>query len=424
MVSPTIQEAKSELAKKKWFAEIDLSNYFFEGGLRREDCAFLGVQHPYRGVYIYTASPQGLKNYSEKSYDCLARVYGDMIRDGKLTRMEDGIFPTTDSEEELLENYQETLHRAFLSGFTFKPSKTRIAPKSTVIFGWKLEDGKWSPQEHGISSIARSKRLVTIKQLRGFLGSYKQLSDTIKDYSILLSDLEKVVGSRGSSEKITWTDQLIKSFETAREAIRTSEGLYIPTPNDRLITSSDYSYLHKAVRGHLMIVRKNGEEESRLNGGHFSVKLDKHKSSWLACEGEALGVKLTVLHFENYIRENPNTTIRYTDIMPVAQAWRMMTTGKFSSNHTISSFLSTLSSFPIRVEHRPGVSMTLPDHASRNPRDCKGKCEICTFVSEEQSLGNKIRSVTEEGDISMEKVPFLRFRLGRTCNKMTRFTQN
>ena len=53
--SPTIQEAKEDLARKKYFAEIDLSNYFFQGGLRREDCSFLGVQHLFSGVYVYTA---------------------------------------------------------------------------------------------------------------------------------------------------------------------------------------------------------------------------------------------------------------------------------------------------------------------------------------------------------------------------------
>ena len=103
--SPTISEAKTALAGKKYFAEIDLSNYFFQGGLRRQDCAFLAVQHPFKGVYLYTASPQGLKNSSEVSYDRLGRVYGQMVQEGRLARMADGIFPLGNSEEELLSNY-------------------------------------------------------------------------------------------------------------------------------------------------------------------------------------------------------------------------------------------------------------------------------------------------------------------------------
>ena len=66
-VSPSIAEAKEDLSRKKYYIEMDLSNYFFQGGLRRRDVAFLGVQHPYDGVFVYSASPQGLKNSSEMS---------------------------------------------------------------------------------------------------------------------------------------------------------------------------------------------------------------------------------------------------------------------------------------------------------------------------------------------------------------------
>ena len=100
--NPTIDEARKDLSRKKLFAEIDLSNYFFQGGLNRKDCAWLGVQHPYKGIFVYTASPQGLKNSSEFSYDRLGRVYGDMVQEGRMTRMADGLYPMGDTGEELL----------------------------------------------------------------------------------------------------------------------------------------------------------------------------------------------------------------------------------------------------------------------------------------------------------------------------------
>ena len=189
--SPSIGEAKADLSRKKYFAEVDLANYFFQGGLKREDCAYLAVQHPFKGILVYTASPQGLKNSSEHSYERLGRVYGDLIQAGKMTRMADGLYPMGNSYEELLENYTEVLARAEKAGFTFKPSKCVVAPRSAVIFGWLLQDGEWSPQEHVVSSLSRSQRPSTIKQLRSFLGAYKQLSECIPSYAVLLSDFEK-----------------------------------------------------------------------------------------------------------------------------------------------------------------------------------------------------------------------------------------
>ena len=411
--SPTIQEAKTDLARKKFFAEVDLSNYFFQGGLRREDCSFLAVQHPFLGVHVYTASPQGLKNSSEHSYERLGRVYGDMMQQGRLTRMADGIYPLGDSEEELLENYEETLKRAEMAGFTFKPNKTIIAPRSTVMFGWKLADGKWTPQDHVISSLSRSERPVTIKQMRSFLGSYKQLSACIPQYAVILSPLERIVGARSSSERITWTHDLEEAFNKAKEAVKSGEGVYFPNKEDKLQTSSDYSHFHKAVGGVLTIVRKIDGVEKQLPGGHFSAMLDKNKMSWLACVGEAYALKLTIAHFEHYIRENPHTTVHFTDSMPVVQAYRRMIAGKMSSNPRIAAFLSTMASVPIRIEHRPGSSILLADHASRHPPPpCQpDSCAICKFVNEEQDIGDKVMIVTNNEDLVLTpesaQVPFL-----------------
>lgn len=117
--SPTIQEARADLSRKKYFAELDLANYFFQGGLKRSDTAFLGIQHPYDGVFVYTASPQGLRNSSEHSYNRLGLVFGQMVKEEKLTRMADGIFVLGDDEDELYKNYLETLERARIAGFTF-----------------------------------------------------------------------------------------------------------------------------------------------------------------------------------------------------------------------------------------------------------------------------------------------------------------
>ena len=54
--SPSIQEAKEQLAKKRFFAHIDLSNYYYQSGMSREDIQWLGVLHPFKGVMCYASS--------------------------------------------------------------------------------------------------------------------------------------------------------------------------------------------------------------------------------------------------------------------------------------------------------------------------------------------------------------------------------
>ena len=138
-VAPTIHDAKEKLAKFNYHIQLDLSNYFYQGGMRIEDSQYLATPHPFKGLRVYTCEPQGLRNASEHAYERLARIYGDMCGDERMTRMADGLFILGDTLENLLANFREALSRARLCGLTFKPSKVVVAPVNTVIFGWKKE---------------------------------------------------------------------------------------------------------------------------------------------------------------------------------------------------------------------------------------------------------------------------------------------
>ena len=68
-VAPTIKEAKEKLAKYKYHIQLDLSNYFYQGGMKIEDCQYLATPHPFKGLRVYICEPQGLRNASEHSYE-------------------------------------------------------------------------------------------------------------------------------------------------------------------------------------------------------------------------------------------------------------------------------------------------------------------------------------------------------------------
>ena len=74
-VSPTINEAKRMITKAAYRVDLDLSNYYYQIGLGRKDCQYLGVIHPFEGTLLYTVMPQGIKNAGEIAYDALARIF-------------------------------------------------------------------------------------------------------------------------------------------------------------------------------------------------------------------------------------------------------------------------------------------------------------------------------------------------------------
>ena len=80
------------LARFKYNIVMDLSNYFWQGGMRKEDIQYLATPHPYKGLRVYTVEPQGLRNASEHSYEKLTRIYGDLRQDNRMTCMADGLY--------------------------------------------------------------------------------------------------------------------------------------------------------------------------------------------------------------------------------------------------------------------------------------------------------------------------------------------
>ena len=148
-----------------------------------------------------------------------------------------------------------------------------------------------------------------MKQLRSWIGSTKQLSACIQNYSMPLANLEKLTGS--------------------------------------------------------------DEKKIKPNGGFFIARLNKFQSRWLPCEGESLACKLVLENFAHYIRENNNKVIHYTDSLPCVQAFKKARLGAFPAFARIATFLTANSSLNIEIMHKAGKDIELVDYISRHPNLCQ-----------------------------------------------------
>ena len=176
-------------------------------------------------------------------------IYGDMCGEERLTRMADWFYVLAYTLEDLEANFLEVLNRARLCGFTFKPSKVIVAPHDTILFGWKLTGSDWKPTSHTVAPLIKAVLPTTVKQAGSWIGSYKQLTECIPRYAILLRPLEAVLGGRGSAERIVWTEDLIGAFKKCKKSLNDINIIHVPKPTDTLHTFSDYSQTAKAVGG-------------------------------------------------------------------------------------------------------------------------------------------------------------------------------
>ena len=161
-VSPTIQETKMQLAKYKYIATLDLANFYYQHGVTKTDMQYLATHHPYKGLLLYTCEPQGLRGVSEHSYERLSRVYGELCQQNKMARQADGLFVGGRTLQELYDNLTEVFNRTRNCGFTLKPSKIIINPKTVILFGWIRDNGAWRPTEHTMTPLAKANKPTTI----------------------------------------------------------------------------------------------------------------------------------------------------------------------------------------------------------------------------------------------------------------------
>ena len=405
-IMPTVSEAMHALSASEYHIELDFSNFYWQNAIPREDSEKLAVYHPFGGLRVYVVCPQGLRNSAEWGSEILARIYGDMVKERKITRIADQIYVLGNSIMELNANFQEVLQRCRRSNLTFKPSKVVICPSSTVILGWKKTDSAWSPTEHVLSPLSSAEPPSTVKKLRGWLGAFRQISKTIPNHAVVLKSFEKLVGGKNSRDKIIWTPQLLKEFDLAKQSVQTVAPITIPRRSDKLKIYSDWSQDADAVGGRLVIERKVNGKNIQLNGGQFSCRLKGAQSRWTPCEKECLAIKLLVHHFQPFIRESDQLTTILTDNIVAVHAWKAVQTGRISSSSRVASFISTLCENRVEVVHFPGELTKLADYNSRFPVKCsESKCQTCKFINHEILIHDHyVRRVTE---VSHEKDVFL-----------------
>ena len=387
-VAPSLKDVKTKIGQAKLHIELDFSNYFWQAGMPLEDIPYLATPHPYGGLRVYMVEPQGVRNASEHGAERLSRIYGDLVQCGKVALIADALYVLADSEKDLLDNFLEVLSRASLAGLTFKPKKLIITPISTTIFGWKKIGMTWLPCSHIFSPLAKAPPPTTVKKLRGFLGAYKQVTDCIANYAVILGPLERACAGKDSKCRITWNEELLSAFNTAKKSLKDPKSVAIPRPDDVIHLHPDFSQEANAVGGPMYIYRREGQTTKKLLGGHFSVKLKEHQTRWLPCEGEALAAKLIVNHFSHYIREAQNPVIVNTDNEPLVAAFKRLKQGEFSNSSRIASCLTSMCVHNVEIRYFPGKKQLVGDFYSRNPVPCDNpdKCQICTFAFQQQEL--------------------------------------
>ena len=87
-----------------------------------------------------------------------------------------------------------------------------------------------------------------------------------------------MVAGKGTSERLTWTEEAKVQFQKAKDLVATVKGIYYPLPTDKIRTFSNFSQDSKAVGGRLEFVRTEANgKETTYHGGFFSACLNNNQ---------------------------------------------------------------------------------------------------------------------------------------------------
>ena len=396
----TTSDVIRDLGKWKYIIKSDLKSAYFQIPVTRESQKWLGTNSPFKGMYVYNRAPMGLRNMAEYLEEVVARVLGDFIREGIMTKISDDIIVGANSVEGLISNWDRILNSLQQNGLRISPDKTIICPKSIKIIGWVWNQGTICADAHRANPLSVCSRPTNVKQMRSFIGGFRSISVCIPQYASYLSALEGAVAGKDSLQKVEWDESLNSSFVSAQKALMNPKTLTLPHPSDQLFLVSDGCNSPPSVGSTLYVKRGSNIHIA----GFFSAKVKKQQLLWLPCEIEALGIKLSINAFSHYIRESLNTTKFFTDSKACVEAFGILSKGGFSMSPRISSFLMNLNAHNVSINHIKGTSIPLTDFCSRNPIQCADhNCQVCLFVSEHLNIDVASLSVSdvESGSVRM-----------------------
>ena len=361
----------------KYLIKADLKQAYFQIPLAKSSMKYVGICTPFRGVLVYTRAVMGLPGSESALEQLMSKVLGDLMVEGCVVKLADDLYAGANTTTELNSVWEKVLEALHNNNLRLSPNKTIICPTSTEILGWQWENGTLRATSHRLNTLAVCDPPQTIKNMRSFIGSYKFLSKVIPKHSDFLAPLDKACSKGASSDKIVWTTELENAFQKAKDHLKENKILTLPRKEDKLQIITDAAAISAGLAASLFVIR----ESKPSLAGLFNARKTSSQAGWLACELEALGIAAAVKHFSPYIIQSQHTTEVLTDSLPCVQAYDKLQRGAFSNSSRVTTFLSTVSRYHVKLSHISG-NLNIADYPSRNPIPCDGCCQICKFIDQ------------------------------------------
>ena len=297
---PNIKHVLDRLAKKKpkYFTILDLTSGYFQIPID-ENSRFLTAFRTLKGLFEWCRLPMGLKGAGSYFQMQMNKIFEDLL----YTILEiylDDILIFAQTKEELITNTEITLERLRKYNITINPEKVKMGLTEVEFVGHLID-------KHGISFTQQKKDKVLdfrlpgkAHELKSFLGLCSQYRDHIPRYASLSAPLQDMLQgyTKGSRQKLHWTDQLEETYYTFKDAVANCGKLFFVDEQKPIYLNTDASSY-----GIGATLYQIDEEGHKIPIQFISKKLNKTELNWNIVEKEAYSIFYAIMKLDHLLRD-------------------------------------------------------------------------------------------------------------------------
>ena len=157
-------------------------------------------------------SGQGFLNQSEELHGMVSNILQQFTQAGWCIIFHDNIYVTGPDVDTTISRWSKVLCKLDKNNLKLSPDKTFCFPAELELLGWIKKGRFLHPDPHRQNSLLKAELPSTTKQLRSYLGSYQTFYKCKPRIREVLGPLQALTSNGGSSNKITWTSELIDVF--------------------------------------------------------------------------------------------------------------------------------------------------------------------------------------------------------------------
>ena len=350
---PRIDASLDQLAGAKWFSCLDLNSGYWQVEVDENDrtkTAFVSR----KGLYEFKVMPFGLCNAPATFERLMETVLAGLNWKICLIYLDD-IIVTGKNFEDMIKNLDEVLSKLREAGLKLKARKCQLFAKQVEFLGHIISDKGIQTDPKKTQVVQNWPQPKTVHDVRSFLGLCSYYRRFIPQFAMVAKPLHKLTER---NQKFVWTDECSKAFDTLKNRMVTSPILAYPDFSKPFILDTDAS--DQAI-GAVLSQKIDGKEHVIAYGSRTLTKSEKR---YCVTRKELLSLVNFVKYFRHYLYGKA-FTVR-TDHGSLR--WLM----KFKNPEgQLARWLEVLSTYEMKIEHRPGRLHGNADSLSRIPcRQC------------------------------------------------------